>query len=396
MPNYVINNIYLKGPGEDIDKLIALLGKNSEDPEEVIDFNNIIKMPVTMNVVEGSMAENFIAAYLKTLSGKEQLEIADKLKSTPLRYGGNFLNKYSKAFTKNPSQEDNKTLMRSFSNDFKILKPSSIEEVGKIYIDNIINYGSDTWYDWSVKNWGTKWNAFDSEIENNILSFRTAWSASLPITEKLSKMFPNISFCHEFADEDMGRNCGRVDFEKGDAVSEYFPEGEEALRFACKLWNCDVTDYGLLPDGVEAMTLEEVIEPYNLELKVEGNTIVLIDNGVPGSTYDGLTFDIDDKVIGNILEAIDSLTDEVYKEFREDLSKKGFDAYSHGLDGLLETAPTDTANYGLMYNICHSDEIMTIKALEEKSLENDITSATKESETKTEVIKEPTEKELGD
>lgn len=380
MPNYVINNIYLKGPQEDIDKLIALLGKNCDDPEELIDFNNVVKMPVTMNVVEGSVAEDFIATYLKTLSSKEQLAIAENMQNTPARYNKNYLNKYSKAFTKNLTQEENKTLMRSFSNDFNVLNPSSIEEVGKTYIDNIVNYGSDTWYDWSVKNWGTKWNAFDSEIENNILSFRTAWSASLPITKKISEMFPNLSLSHEFADEDMGHNCGRVEFEKGDMVSEYLPEGEEALRYACKLWNCDVTDYGLLPDGVEAMTLEEVIEPYNLGLKVEGNTIVLIDNGKTGSSYDGLSFNIDDKVIGNILEAIDSLTDEAYDEFREVLSKKGFDAYGHGLEGLLVTAPTDTVNYGLMYNICHSDEIMTIKALEEKSLENDISNATKESE----------------
>ena len=71
MPNYIINNIYLKGSGEEVDKLIALLGKNPDDPEELIDFNNVVKMPVTMNVVEGSVAENFIAAYLKTLNGKE-------------------------------------------------------------------------------------------------------------------------------------------------------------------------------------------------------------------------------------------------------------------------------------------------------------------------------------
>ena len=101
MPNYVINNIYLKGPQEDIDKLIALLGKDSEDPEEKIDFNNVVKMPESMNVVDGSVAENFIAAYLKTLSSKEQFEIAEKLKNTPARYRKNYLNKYSKAFNKN-------------------------------------------------------------------------------------------------------------------------------------------------------------------------------------------------------------------------------------------------------------------------------------------------------
>lgn len=390
MPNYVINNIYLKGPQDDIDKLIALLGNNIEDPEENIDFNNVIKMPETMNLVQGSVAEDYIAAYLKTLSDKERFDIAKKLQDIPARYDGNYFKKYKDAFTKELTDKDKEYLVSWLSEDFKVLNPSSIEEVGKTYIDNIINYGADTWYDWSINNWGTKWNAFDSEIYNNTISFQTAWSASFPITEKLSEMFPDLSFVHEFADEDIGSNCGEIEYMGGDVVSEYLPEGEEAVRFACNVWGFDVTEYGLLPDGVEAMTLEEVIEPYNLSLKIEGNTIALIDYGKPGSKYDGLTFDIDDKVIGNILEAIDSLTDEAYKEFCDDLSKKGFEPYCHGLEGILVDAPTDTVNYGLMYNICHSDEIMTIKALEEKSLDNVISNATKASEN---AVPKSTEKE---
>ena len=61
MPNYVINNIYLKGPQEDIDSLIALLGKDVEHPEEQIDFNNVVRMPESMNLVEGSDSEKYIA-----------------------------------------------------------------------------------------------------------------------------------------------------------------------------------------------------------------------------------------------------------------------------------------------------------------------------------------------
>ena len=379
MPNYVINNIYLKGPQEDIDSLIALLGKDVEHPEEQIDFNNVVRMPESMNLVEGSDSEKYIAAYLKTLSDKEKLEIAGKLNDSPARYEGNYLRKYLKAFKLTLTDRDRQDLAARLSKDFEVLKPSSIEEVGKAYVDNIINYGADTWYDWSVKNWGCKWGAMESCVEDNFITYNTAWSAALPVTEKLSKMFPSVFFSHEFADEDIGYNCGCVQFEKGEAISEYFPRGEEAVRFACKIWDYDVTDYGLLPDGVEAMTLEEVIEPYNLGLKLDGNIIVLIDNGKPSSSYDGARFSIDKDVISNILDAIEPLTDEAYREFCDDLSKKGFDPNRHELEGLLTYVPTDTVNYSLMYNFCHCNEIMTIKALEGKSLEEVIKNATKES-----------------
>ena len=50
----------------------------------------------------------------KLISGSDKLsEIAEKLNNTPLRYDRNFLNKYSKAFTKNLSPDESKTLQRS-------------------------------------------------------------------------------------------------------------------------------------------------------------------------------------------------------------------------------------------------------------------------------------------
>ncbi len=380
MPNYVVNNIYLKGSQEDIDKLIALLGDNSDSPEEQIDFNNVVKMPESMNLISGTVAHKYVSAYLKTLSGKEKLAVSEKLFRTPDSYYGNYLNKYRESFSEVLTEEDKKYLISRLKEDFKVINPSSIEEVGKAYVDNIINYGADTWYDWSVNNWGTKWNAFESKIENNTISFQTAWSASLPITQKLSKTFPKLLIFHEFADGDMGRNCGRIEFKRGKVSGEYLPKGEEALRFACKVWGYDVRDYGLLPDGVEAMTLEDVIEPYNLGLRVEGETIILEDYGKPGSKYDGLTFEISGIEMSEIITAIDSLLGEAYQQFRQDIEKRGISTDGIFLEDLIDIAPTDINNYGLFYNIVYCNEIMTIKALEEKSLDKVISDATKESE----------------
>ncbi len=74
-------------------------------------------------------------------------------------------------------------------------------------------YGKNNWYDWSVHNWGTKWNAYEFPDRpyqiGAPLCFLTAWSAPHPILEKLTEMFPDIEITHEWADEDIGQNCGR-------------------------------------------------------------------------------------------------------------------------------------------------------------------------------------------
>ena len=53
-------------------------------------------------------------------------------------------------------------------------------------------YGADNWYDWSLKNWGTKWNAYDASVEVDTkdtleVDFSTAWSAPIPIFLEIQK-----------------------------------------------------------------------------------------------------------------------------------------------------------------------------------------------------------------
>lgn len=57
--------------------------------------------------------------------------------------------------------------------------------------------GRPNWYDWNSDNWGTKWNAYDINIESEWdggdccemeIHFDTAWSAPFPIIEALRAM----------------------------------------------------------------------------------------------------------------------------------------------------------------------------------------------------------------
>lgn len=73
--------------------------------------------------------------------------------------------------------------------DFKF---DNITEYGK-HLDYLENkYGFDNWYDWRCANWGTKWNACDSNYneDEETLTFDTAWSVPIPILAKISQENP--------------------------------------------------------------------------------------------------------------------------------------------------------------------------------------------------------------
>lgn len=75
---------------------------------------------------------------------------------------------------------------------------------GSIGIEEKKKYGSNNWYDWSIKNWGTKWDARDcyivnheelnSEYTNLEYHFLTAWSPPIPWIDKMIKKYKNIKF----------------------------------------------------------------------------------------------------------------------------------------------------------------------------------------------------------
>ena len=57
-------------------------------------------------------------------------------------------------------------------------------------------HGANNWYDWSIMNWGTKWNACNTEVElnKNVLNytFETAWDAPREIVRALEHMKDTI------------------------------------------------------------------------------------------------------------------------------------------------------------------------------------------------------------
>jgi len=62
------------------------------------------------------------------------------------------------------------------------------------------------WYDWSVANWGTKWDMDNVYVDNAPKSFTieysTAWSPNLMFWETFSTLYP-VTISHQYYEEGM-------------------------------------------------------------------------------------------------------------------------------------------------------------------------------------------------
>lgn len=85
-------------------------------------------------------------------------------------------------------------------------------------------YGIEScWYDWNIKNWGTKWNAYESLTHSpKLVQFDTAWTPPLPVYAALAALHPTQSFLVLWKDEGRGEanelyyNHGRLIEERED------------------------------------------------------------------------------------------------------------------------------------------------------------------------------------
>lgn len=100
--------------------------------------------------------------------------------------------------------------------------------------------GLPEWYEWACANWGTKWNCYQvQEIEGGF-SFWTAWATPCQVLCALSEQFPDVTITVQFADEDLGNNCGRYELNAGDMHD--FTQFDGDYEFVCEVWGYEYTD----------------------------------------------------------------------------------------------------------------------------------------------------------
>lgn len=96
------------------------------------------------------------------------------------------------------------------------------------------------WYNWHTKYWNTKWNAYDcyTKVGKSYITFvfSTAWSSPRPIITKLALLGYDMEY--RYADEDIGSNCGRMEYSCEQSWRESTEEDlDDPERFATYLWN---------------------------------------------------------------------------------------------------------------------------------------------------------------
>ena len=136
MPNHIINTIRLTGDREKINELLESV-KDNRFGIGSLDFNKVIPMPESLQIETSSSMERGLKAY------KEFVDICT--------FDG-----ANKDMDLLNIPEDKENIFLRMRKDVK----REDWELGRQAFRNEIMYGAPSWYDWSIKNWGTKWNAY--------------------------------------------------------------------------------------------------------------------------------------------------------------------------------------------------------------------------------------------
>lgn len=100
-------------------------------------------------------------------------------------------------------------------------------------------YGENNWYDWSINNWGVKWNASNTYVLNDGIYFDTPWSGVPELMHELSQMFPNSTIEYKFASEDMFMNTGKFIFNGENIQGGYHNWNYGSYKLYNDLWGKD-------------------------------------------------------------------------------------------------------------------------------------------------------------
>ena len=244
MPNHIQSNLKFLCDEKRIREILESVmydpsGENEERGFGTIDFERIIPMPQELDIESGSRTTQAIELYLTSVNPRISYFGSDKMDSSEFdslvaKINENKRYPYNSAL---PEHEIADTIKYSH-------QKAELLDLGQKAVNNCINYGAPTWYEWRVQNWGTKWNSYSNSYDGgDTICLQTAWSAPKEVIKALSAQNPDVAMELEYADEDIGANCGRLLYVGGEITEEYHPESEtEAVEFAASVWDYDIKD----------------------------------------------------------------------------------------------------------------------------------------------------------
>lgn len=176
MPNWVTTRLLVEGPKPDLDNFFDTMIINGE-----FTFEGILPMPpILKNTTKGTLS----SIGLQLLHAVEQ-----KLVEPPLLLFQSWIDK-----VKNGRSEP-----FYISAERYLEHNPEYREAAMLAVQAQNETGYQDWYEWSIHNWGTKWDAGSTELllRSDVqieLEFNTAWSFPYPVFEALTEAFPTLTF----------------------------------------------------------------------------------------------------------------------------------------------------------------------------------------------------------
>lgn len=234
MPNWIKNKILVGKP-----EFMEELQKRYEGSNERFDFNKVIPMPDGLDVECGSKGDDGLMLYMAKINPKCSFYGTKEDKVSEVEYK-KLLKNINSHLLMNKITRMTKKEVAELSSCYKD-KIGEVIALGQKMVTNVKNYGSINWYDWSIKNWGTKWNSSETIWEEKDVIFETAWEPALPVVMELSKQNPKMRIALLYSDEDIGDHVGYMLVTGGriDYQGTFEDGSRDAYKLAFELWGCE-------------------------------------------------------------------------------------------------------------------------------------------------------------
>ena len=127
--------------------------------------------------------------------------------------------------------------------------------------ERLAKQGIPNWYDWNIKNWGTKWNACGTDLEKLsdtecIVRFDTAWSFPDPVVSVMYDKYANLEFSI-IATEESQAFAFQMDSEGNvdDLEYKYFSDGKGEVFWNAKKQQWEFEDDSVSENGPDELRL---------------------------------------------------------------------------------------------------------------------------------------------
>lgn len=203
------NQLIVSGEPDSIERFFAAIdgGFDSDKQQIYIDFNKIKPMPEALNIESGSRSNEALELYVEYLK-----ELADAAELSLL--------------LSSRGTDAIKRRLDHLSEKQAVIheKDPDLFSFGEKVFANLRDYGTPTWCEWRIENWGTKWNAANqTRIDEATIQFDTAWSGVPELMLELSRQHPAVVLSYKYAEERWGANTGEFVFSGGQCLFDQQP-----------------------------------------------------------------------------------------------------------------------------------------------------------------------------